>query len=138
MAAHHRKTTGFVLAPSRPCVDIREEEVRAIHRNLRPVGVEDLPRLRLPASWILAAIVCPGDDLRPLAEWAGALARDAVDRVRLYAHPDVDLVDALAPWYAAGLDDPLTAEAEDFVTFHKQFGWDFNNQVYRDHTRARP
>ena len=41
-------------------------------------------------------------------------------------------VEAFAAWYLAGLEDPRTAEVEDFATFHKQFGLDFNNQVFHD------
>lgn len=130
--AHHSKSVGFVVAASAPCLGIRDDEIARVRRNLRPVTPPGLPTPPPEGSWILAVMLCPGDDTASVAAWAATLHPSLVDRIRFYHHPDTDLVAALTAWYAAGLPDPLTAEISDFASFHKQFGLDFNNQVYRD------
>jgi hypothetical protein len=138
VSANHKRMKGWIWAQSEPCLSIAKEEVTRIRRNLEAVPAKGVPP---PPSargwWILAVLLCPGDTTEAVAAWARDLRAAARERIRFFVHPDTDLVRAFTSWYAAGLEDPLTAEVEDFATFHKQFGWDFNNQVYRDAVTAR-
>lgn len=85
-----------------------------------------------PKSWVLVVLICPGDTLEGVAEWVRRLPRRDRDRVYLYFHPRTDRVAALAPWHAAGLEDPVVSLAHDFKTFHKSFGARLNLQTYND------
>src|SRR3989304_846539 len=85
-----------------------------------------------PDWWVLAVLLCPGDTTEAVAAWARQGRAPVADRIHFYLHPHTNPVEAFAAWYAAGHQEPRTAEVEDFATFHKQFGWDLNNQVYRD------
>jgi hypothetical protein len=133
VADSHRLMRGWIWAQSEPCLSIAKDEVKRIRRNLELVDAARAPPV--PSRrlwWILAALLCPGDSTTAVVEWARSLRAVDVDRIRFYLHPATDPVAAFAAWYAAGFENPMTAEVEDFATFHKQFGWDFNNQVYRD------
>lgn len=123
-----------MVASSEPCRSIRDQEVARIRRQLRALEPEDLPRTIRAPSWMVGVLLCPGDGTETVARWAVALLEADRERVRFYHHPRVDLVAAFAAWYAGGLPDPVRAEVSDFKSFHKRFGWDFNNQVYRDAT----
>jgi hypothetical protein len=129
---HAARTTGIILADSGDCLDIRGHEVRHVRRMLRPVASGDLEKLELPDSWMLAAILCRGDSTSLVAGWAARLSAPLRDRIRFYQHPDCDLVAALAPWYAAGLDDARVVEVRDFTSFHKEFGVHLNDRIYAD------
>lgn len=130
--AHHAATTGYVAAQGEDCLSIRDEEIARIRRKLEPLALDQLAKVDTGGSWLLGVILCPGDDVTPLARWVARSPQAVRRRVRLYAHPDVDLVDALAPWYAADLDDPRVHIVSDFATFHRRFGNDLNDQVYED------
>jgi hypothetical protein len=133
---HARKTRGFLLAERHPCLDIRDREVAAIHRDLRPAVAAALEDVDLPASWLLAIILCPGDDTVAVAAWAKGLPARDVDRIRFYAHPKVDLGEALAAWVEAGLPPPRVDETADWKEFHRRFGLHLNDLAYQD--AARP
>lgn len=130
--AHHTKTTGYIVAVSGTCIGIRDAEIARIRRKLVATSPEKLDALEPKGSWILAFVICPVDDLRAIVVWLGKQSSTARRRVRLYAHPDVDLVKVLKPWYAADLEDPRVAFVTDFASFHKRFGNDLNDQVYAD------
>ena len=133
VASNHPRLRAWLWAQSDPCLSIAQQEVKRIRRNLVAVGPSGAPAVpSSPAWWLLAVLLCPGDTTGAIAAWAKAIRGPVSDRVRFYLHPETDPVAALAAWYNAGLPDPLTAEVEDFKTFHQQFGWDYNNQVYRD------
>jgi len=133
VGANHVRMKGWIWATSEPCTSIGEQEVRRIRRNLETVRPGAVPPARAARRWgLVAVLLCPGDTAATVVAWLGGLRGAEPDRVRFYVHPGTDLVAALSPWFASGWDDPFTAEVEDFATFHRQFGWDFNNQVYRD------
>jgi hypothetical protein len=124
---------GWIWAQSEPCLTMAKEEVRRVRRNLAAFDAAKPPPAAVPpAWWILAVLLCPGDTTKDVVAWARGLREVEVERIRFYLHPDTDAVAAFREWYLAGSKDPKTAEVEDFGTFHKQFGWDLNNQVYRD------
>ena len=138
VAQNHPRMKGWIWAQSDPCLSIAKDEVKKIRRNLEAVGPASAPPK--PATrlwWMLAVLLCPGDTTTAVAAWAAALPGAGDDRIRFYLHPETDPTSALAAWHGAGLADPLTAEVEDFGSFHQQFGWDFNKRVYRD-AKAQP
>lgn len=136
---HHPRAEGWLVASREPCIAIQRREILNVDRVLHPTDPGDLPDpAALPSSWLLAVLLCPGDDTTHVAVWTRSLPAEDRDRVRFYHHPDVDLHEALAAWYEQGLEDPRTFEVRDFKTFHKQFGRHFNDQVYRDATGWSP
>lgn len=130
--AHAAKTIGLVVADSGACLDIRDAEVARIRRALKPLTSDDLAGLRLPRSWLLGVILCPDDSVKRLAAWVADRSGADRERVRLFHHPDCDLVSMLSPWYDEGLDDPRADEVRDFASFHRLFGNDLNDQIYAD------
>jgi hypothetical protein len=138
VAQNHPRMKGWIWAQSGPCLSIAKDEVKKIRRNLAAVGPTGAPPTpATPLWWVLAVLLCPGDTTTAVVEWATALRGSGGDRIRFYMHPDTDPISAFAAWFGAGLADPLTAEVEDFASFHQQFGWDFNKQVYRDASTRR-
>lgn len=129
---HRLDTVGYLLATSGPCLRIVADEVRHVKRTLSALAPGSTPPSSRPKSWVLAILVCPGDTLQGIAPWVRGLAARDRERVYLYFHPETDIVAALAPWYASGLDDPITSLAHDFKSFHKSFGARMNLQTYLD------
>ncbi len=129
---HRFETAGYLLATSAPCTRIVADEVRIVKRTLYALTSGHAPPVSRPRSWVLAILVCPGDTLAGIAPWVRRLASRDRERVYVYFHPDTDQVAALAPWYKAGLDDPITSLAQDFRSFHKSFGARMNLQTYLD------
>lgn len=112
---------------------IQRRSLRNIERRLQATSATDLPAVAdLPPSWLLAIVLSPGEDTDAVALWTASLPRRLRGRVRFYLLPGVR-ASAFRAWYAAGLDDPFTAEVRDWPSFHKQFGADLNLQVYLDH-----
>lgn len=136
--AHSQDTLGLVVADTGDCLGIRDAEIAHVRRELRALTSSDLAKLVLPKSWLVAVLLCPGDDLQTLAAWALGLEEKDWRLIRFYHHPGVDLVEALTPWYAAGLDDVRADEVRDFASFHRLFGNDLNDQIYSDARSARP
>lgn len=127
-----RACDGIVVASSGLCRRIRAQEEKVPGRDFQGATPQGLSKLQLEGSWIVGVLLCPGDDTRAVANWATSLGPDEIDRIRFYYMPGTDLVGALAAWYGVGLPDPVTAEIEDWPTFHKTFGRDHANQVYQD------
>lgn len=135
--AHWRATHGFLLASHGPCREVQTEEIWRIRRSLRRVTSQELPRLEPTGSWLLAVLLCEGDDAQAVAPWAKARAAGDRDRIRFYAHAGADVGEALRPWQEAELGLPLVSSFDNFASFHRQFGADLNVRIYRDAT-ARP
>lgn len=131
--AHHRKTTGYLLATQPGCRAIRTEEVRRVRRRLLSIETGELTGLAPTGSWLLAVLLCPGDDTRDVARWARRPPPPDRERIRFYYHPRVDLQRALGAWVEAGLGSPLAAEVRDFASSHKAFGKHLNDRVWLDY-----
>lgn len=132
--ANVERTRGFILAERHPCLAIRDREVGSIQRDLRPAFTAALADLDPPDSWLLAVILCPGDDTSAVAAWARRLPARDLDRIRFYAHPDADLGQALAGWVEASLAPPRVDAAGDWKEFHRRFGLHLNDMAYQDAT----
>ena len=134
--ANVARTRGFIVAERHPCLDIRDREVDSIRRDLKPAFLTALDGLELPESWLLAIILCPGDNTQVVAAWAKRLAGRDVDRIRFYAHPEADLNEALGAWVSARLPPPRVDDASDWREFHRRFGLHLNDRAYQDAATA--
>lgn len=131
--AHWRDTTAFLLATSEPCMSLRELEIARVRRLLVGLAPEELSTLRLPDSWLLAVLLCPGDDTASLVPFVAGLPPRDRDRVVFFLHPDADLVQAFHAWYAAGLPDPHTLDAGDYRSLAPKLGHELNKRIALDH-----
>lgn len=137
--ANHSDAVAWVVAESEPCLNVRDQEVERIDRVLRAADLASLPESGdLPDSWLLAYILCPGDEVDTLLDWVETLEPTDRERVQIYHHPEADLVDLLDAWFERGFPELISYEVSDFREFHKVFGWEFNDQVYRDATGWTP
>lgn len=132
--AHHRQATAFLYADGAAARKVQAAYVKAIgaNRNLARVDAAALATARPSRSWCMAALVDAATDLAPLSRWAKKTARDADERIRFYLLPKAEPVRAFAPWYAAGFEDPRTADARDWRALHPSFGLFLANVVYVD------
>lgn len=124
-------TRVFIVARSPPCIRLRDEAARPKGRDYRTASLGDLADLEPPPRWVMAAILCPGDDASALVEWARAGKADP-DRILFVLHPDTDAVAALRPWYEAGHGDPVAVEARTSKDFAKPLGQFVNDWIYAD------
>lgn len=126
---HWRETKGYVIASRQPCIRIRDDEVKRIKRVLVATGFDGLP-LDLPKSWIVAVILCPGDDLGAVLTWA---RRHKVQgsRVWFFLHTGVD-PETLRPWKDAGFKTDQAEVVKSWEDLHRSFGLALNDQVYAD------
>lgn len=131
-----RKTAGFLLASREPCLGIRDDELDAIRGNrvLVGFGPDDLDSWTPPASWLLAAILCPGDDVRPLVLWTKRHRADTA-RIAFFLHADTD-VEVLRPWKDAGFATDRVDVVASWRELHKLLGLALNDRVYADWARA--
>lgn len=132
--AHHRRAEAILLADTAAGATVQRAYVAAIGANRNLVTL-DAPALRAHKPrpcWAMGVLVDERSDLEPLALWAKKAARDAEERIRFYLLPKAKPVAAFAPWYAAGFDDPRTADARDWRALHPSFGLFFANIVYVD------
>lgn len=128
---HWARTTGFVLASHGPCIEIRDQEIASVRgRALVGRDLRDLERWRSPSSWLLAVLVCPGEDLAPLAEW---MRRERPDpsRIWFFVHASATLA-PLKPWTDAGLSLHQVDVVSSWQELHRLFGLALNDQVYAD------
>lgn len=132
--ANWRKTTGYVLALRGPCLKVRDDELAAIQRNRVLVGLsaKDLGAWTPPESWLLAVLLCPGDTVEAIVDWAKRGSVES-ERVHFYAHKDTDPYAALAAWSDAGLPDPAVDDGiTSWKSFHQKFGNDLAIRILED------
>ncbi len=135
---HLTKTTGFVLAGSADCLEIRDREIRTIqNRVFIALGAEDLAKLPLPPSWLLGVIVCPGDDTQKVAEWAVSLPLEDRSRIRFYFHSRAPQGSAMQAWSTLGLGPVQYDTIESWQQFHQRYGADHAIRVFQDHVHQR-
>ena len=135
VARNWRKTKAYLLALGEPCVTIRDEELQAIKDNRVLVGLNAsaLTRWRPAGSWMLAVVLCPGDDIAPLLAWRDRHGLDPA-RIRFYTHVDTKIWDVLRPWHEAGLPSPVVdTDIRDWRALHERFGLDLSVRILEDH-----
>lgn len=130
-----QKTTAYLLASREPCIAIRAAELKAIRENRVVVGVDSaaLGRWKPTGSWLLAVILCPGDETAELADWIWVNQLDP-SRVHFYLHPKTTWK-PLRAWHDAGFP---TANVDDDVPswqrFHQLFGLALSDRIVADWT----
>lgn len=130
---HLKQTTGYVLARAGDCLDLQRREVGLKNRPFfKPLKPGELHALKLPRSWFLAVLLCPGDDTRELAAWVRALPAADRRRIRFYYYTGTRAAQALAQWYGAGLGPVRDDEIDGWIRFHHKFGAHHAIQVYED------
>lgn len=130
---NHATTTGFLWAMQVACRDIVDQELQRIQRRLKAVEPGSLDEVGLPASWLLAVLLCPGDDTAEAARWVRARPPADRERVRFYLRPRTSEEQAFRAWLEAGLGAPLATDVRDFSSFHRAFGRHLNDRVWLDH-----
>lgn len=137
---HRFDTTAFLVAAQPNCLDIgRLESQKVTGRRLRLVTAAELPGPdRLPASWVVAVLLCPGDTTERIAPWAKQLPTPFWHRIWFYKARGLDPESAYAPWKEAGLGKPLADAFQDFLDFNRLFANDLNEQIYQDFKYGGP
>lgn len=139
----HVQTAGYIVAQSGDCLDVLYEEASGPHtkvpgRKFNAIPPSDLANLRMPPSWFMGVILCPGDDASPIAGWFAMLDAKDHDRVVLYTHPRFDEEKAAEAWEIAKAPLPRRTQfAGSWNNFHRLFGNDFSWQVWKDHGPPR-
>lgn len=130
VAANAHSTLAFIVSSRQPiCLKMATAEVKHINRWMKPTLLDSLPT-KIPESWFMAVVVCPGDDLHVLAAW---MTKYGGDRVRFYLHRDAR-PSQLAPVRYAG-HDLRHVRPERYTTYgqmHKRLGLDLSDQIYED------
>lgn len=136
--AHRLDTTAYLVATQPNCLAIRRiEGEKVTGRRLRLASPDGLPPPdRLPSSWVVAVLLCPGDTTDALAAWTRALPLVLRHRIWFYEAPSLDPAVAYRAWHDAGLGKPLADPFRDFYDFNRLFANDLNEQIYQDHKPA--
>lgn len=127
---HAHNTKAFIVSSRPPpCFQMARDEVAFIERRMEHRLLDRLPH-RLPPSWFMAVLVCPGDDLAGLAHWMSA---HGGERVRFYFHEDARFRQ-LAPVRDAGHDlrHVRPERYGSYGALHKRLGLDLSDQVFED------
>lgn len=132
VAEHHGDSDAVLVADREPCITIAyDERENVTGRSFQIVAPDELDTLDLRATWIMAVLLCPGDDAEAVRAWVEEDDRDP-RRVLFYLHTDTDAREALAPWHEAGLHVHSTWTVSSWKEFHKHFGAQWNVQVFDD------
>jgi len=123
------QTRVFVVAAREPCITMRTATVKPRGRDHQAVALDELAQVKPPERWVVAVLLCPGDDARDVVTW---LKRHRGDphRVLFILHPSTDPVAALRPWYDAKHPDPYFIEASTWKELAAQFGTFVNDWIY--------
>lgn len=137
--ANRMRTTCFVVAERGNCLDLRAEEIRRVSgRRFVPVSGATLPRT-LPPSWMLAVIVCPGDDSGRVAAWTKGLGFGQSRLVFFYeTQQGLDVAAFYRAWVAKRLPDPARRRPKNFVDLCVALGADLNRRILADHRPPPP
>lgn len=136
VAEHHTDSDAVLVANREPCISIAYDEQANVHgRSFTVATPDEVRELDLRDSWIMAVLLCPGDDTEALAAWA---LEQEIDprRIVFYLHTDTDPRDALGAWEEAELPVHATWTIENWRQLHKHFGAAWNVRVYDDFRRT--
>lgn len=95
VAAHKHDTVLHVVAGRRPCATwlarvraaFPAPKRGAYGRRVQCAGFDAANGIDTATSWALVILLCPGDDLAPVAKWAGRLPNNQLRRIRILLHP---------------------------------------------------
>jgi hypothetical protein len=137
--ANFEDTVAFVVAQSGKCLDFQTQESkhpkgRVRGRHFRPLSPAALKDLRLPQSWFLGVVLCPGDEPEVLARWHAGLKPEDRDRVVFFIHPDYEQheLDEQATDFGGSLPQTVPLP-QAWERFHQIFGRLHADRVYLDH-----
>ncbi len=134
VAEHHVDSDAILVAGREPCLSIAHDEATNVSgRSFHIITPEELGQLEPRPSWIMAVLLCPGDEASSVAAWLQAGGRDP-RRVLFYLHKDTDPRQALAPWHEAGLAIHSTWTIRTWRELHKHLG----GRLERPHLRRLP
>lgn len=131
---------GYVVSYDGDCESFREREVNleTLNRNFIPLTPDDLGSRDLEDLWYMGIIVCPGEDVLPIAEQVADIAEGiGRDRISLYLAPGIDELSVVQRWKEAGLGPPsgvypFDHETDPWRTLHSRFGNHHAEQVDLD------
>lgn len=132
---------GYVVSYDGECQNFREQEadpgnvpnrtfIARTPEELEPGSLEDL--------WYMGIIVCPGEDVGPIAAAVAQIdAEIRTGRISLYLAPGVDELDVVKRWKEARIGPPsgvypFDHEDDSWRNFHKRFGNHHAAQVDED------
>lgn len=132
---HRFDTTAFLVAVQPNCLGIAAlESQKVTGRRLKLLAPNAPPSPdALPASWVVAVLLCPGDSTTEITKWARRLPAAARSRIWFYEAPTLDVPLAYGSWKDAGLGNPLADAFADFLDFNRLFANDLNEQIYQDY-----
>lgn len=132
VAKHHPDSDAVLVASREPCISIaHDEEVNVRGRSFTIASPETLEDLTLRASWLMAVLLCPGDETGQIVHWVRDNDRDP-RRIIFYLHTDTDPRATLEAWHEADLPVHSAWTIEDWKQLHKHFGAAWNVRVYDD------
>lgn len=135
VAAHHQDSDAVLVAATDPCLSIAyDESANVTGRSFRIDRPQGLAGLELRASWLMAVLLCPGDDTSLVSAWVRGGDRDP-RRILFYLHPTTDARRALAAWREAGFPVLSTWTVESWKELHAHFGAAWNVRVFDDFRR---
>lgn len=131
---HWEDTTAYLLGFRKPCIDIRDAELREIrdHRVVVSLDARELTTWKPPKSWFMAVLLCPGDDLKPLLDWIKKRGVDA-NRIHLYVHRHQDVDEFATAWEEAGHSAyNLDSNINSWHDLHQLLGNHLSIRIYQD------
>jgi len=137
--AFRKQTICYVLAQQGNCLDLAIGRVKAVTgRSMQLLDGATFPR-DLPYSWMLAVVICPGDDTTQLGSWASRLSPPDLARIRFYEpHELEETADRIYEgWTNKGLPDPWRIRVHGFKELNRVLGGDLNVRILEDHVGAK-
>lgn len=136
---HVADTVGYVVAESGKCLEVQTQELkppvgRVPGRDFQPLRPAELARIRLPASWFMAIVLCPGENLSAYARWYANLSAKDRHRVVFFFHPAFAVDGSDQAWGDAEVPPPRTQRFNgSWEDFHRLYGRRHSDQVFEDH-----
>lgn len=131
VAPHMGASLGLFVAARQPCIGMAASPP-ARGRLSQRVATGRLDRVRLPPSYAVAVVLCPGDDT---AAVTGFAARHDLPDERFYFFyaPGPDMRAATAAWRSSGRAVLYSHEISDWKALNQKFGAFWNAWIHDDH-----
>ncbi len=125
---------GLFVSSREPCIGIASDPPAKgrLSKRLRPEQLQGEPRL--PQSFVVAVVLCQGDQTGEVAAFAKA-RNVSPDRFYFFYTIGTDVRAALAGWTAADLPVLYSFEIKDWKGLNQKFGAFWNNWVHDDHCK---
>lgn len=131
--ANKKGSLAYLISTGNGCIKDWEKFAVKGREFSKPIGA--LPAVAPPPKCVIGIVVCPGDDLRQVMDWVAKHKILPPERIMIIYHPDCDMVEILAPWYAHFGTDPLALELTKWPSEGVgRFGDLYNDWIYLDAT----